>query len=62
MPQNRPPDIIINRKTKEVTYNRRLSDDAKIEFLAPLLARFAMQEPPEQKNQQSESLPDCLKE
>lgn len=42
--KNRPPDIVINRQTKEVTYNRRLSDDAKIEFLAPLLARFAMKE------------------
>lgn len=44
MPITRPPDIIINRKTKEVTYNRRLSDEAKIEFLAPLLARFAIKE------------------
>lgn len=44
MDPKRIPSIVINRETKEVTYNHRLSDCARIDFLAPIILRMAMQE------------------
>ena len=44
MDPKRIPSIVINRETKEVTYNHRLSDAARIDFLAPIILRMATEE------------------
>lgn len=45
----RPPDVIINRSTKEVTRYRSLSEAVCTAFLAPRVLRMAVEEQRQKK-------------
>ena len=53
---NRPPDVVINRKTGEVTRFRSLSEEACTAFLAPVILRMAIAEEAKKTKPQSGEL------